>query len=178
MQSIKLNFQQSQKQAWKKPGWLLVMLGLGLNAFLFAEHQEALSTKEAYVSKLEVVSDADKKKLVANNNDQDFAQKNRLKQAGKVMRQLNMPWPALFNHLEATRETNITLLEFTPNTQTEEVLLVGQAENLKTVFDYMDRLKNGQIFTKVELNSHEKNIQQGANVLRFTILAKWQTDDE
>lgn len=178
MRQIKLNFQQSQPSTWRWLGLFLLMASLALNSLLFLKNQTISVETNDLLAQIDQIKHPTKLATISEDDTEDDTIKNQLQQADAVMKQLNLPWPLLFKTLETTREPNIQLLEVSPNIQTREVLLVGQTENLKSIFDYIVRLKKSQVFSKVELNSHEKMIRHGAQGLRFTIEAKWLSDHE
>ena len=49
---------------------------------------------------------------------------------------------------------------------------------LMATIDYMERLKKSQVFSKIDLNSHEKTLQNATQALRFNIVAKWLPRNE
>lgn len=178
MRQIKLNFQQPQYSTERWAGSLLLFAGLMLNVLLSVHNQKLSVERNDFIAQAEHIKHPAKAEIIPVDDMQSATEKNQLKEAEAVIKQLNLPWPNLFKMLETTREPGIDLLELTPNTQTGDVLIIGKTENLKSVFDYMERLKKSQVFSKIDLNSHEKTLQNGIQVLRFTIVAKWLPNNE
>lgn len=178
MRQIKLDFEQSQHSIWLWAGRLLLIAGLMLNVLLYANNQQLSVETNNLLAQIESIKHPAKIVTVPVDDIQKTTEDNQLKEADAVIQQLNLPWPNLFKMLETTREPGIDLLEITPNPQTGEVLIIGQTANLKSVFDYMERLKKSQLFSKVDLNSHEKTLQNGTPTLRFNIVAKWLPSNE
>lgn len=178
MRQIKLDFQQSQHSTWLWTGRLLLIAALMLNAMLYANNQKLSVETNDFLAQTESINHPAKAVIIPVDDIQTASEKNQLKEADAVIQQLNLPWPNLFKILETTREPGVDLLELTPNPQTGEVLIIGQTENLKSVFNYMERLKKSQALSKIDLNSHEKMTQNGIQLLRFTIVAKWLSNNE
>lgn len=178
MRQIKLDFQQPQHLVWQWAAGLLLIAGLMLNVLLYANNQKLSVETNNLLAQIESIKHPAKTVTVKVDDIQTATEENQFKEADAVIQQLNLPWPNLFKMLETTREPSIDLLELTPNPQTGEVLIIGQTANLKSVFDYMERLKKSQVFSKINLNSHEKTLHNGTQALRFTIVAKWLPSNE
>lgn len=178
MRQIKLDFQQSQHSIWRWVGLFLLIAGLMLNVLLYLKNQNMSAETNDFLAQIERIKHPAKAVIIPVDDVQTATEKTQLAEANAVTKQLSLPWPNLFKVLEATREPDIDLVELAPNSQTGDVLIIGKAENLKSVFDYMERLKKSQAFSKIDLNGHEKMLQNGTQTLRFSIVAKWLTDNE
>lgn len=178
MRQIKLDFHQPRHSIWMLAGHLLLIVGLVLNVFLYSKNQKLSDERNDFITQIQRIKQPVKKEIVPVDDIQISAEKNQLAEADAVIKQLNFPWSKLFQTLENTRDSGIDLLELSPNTQTGDVLIIGKAENLKSVFDYMERLKKSQVFSKLDLNSHEKMMQNGTQDLKFSIAAKWLPNNE
>ena len=178
MLQIKLDFQQSQHLTWRWLGGVLLIAGVLLNVLLYLHNQKLSVETNDLLAQAERIEHPVKKVIIPVDDMQSVAEKNQLKEADAVIKQLNLPWSMLFNTLETTREPGIDLLEVMPNLEVGEVLIIGKTENLKSVFAYMERLKKNQVFSKIDLNSHEKTTQYGTQALKFTIVAKWSANNE
>lgn len=178
MRQIKLDFQQAQHLTLRWVGLFLLFAGLILNMLLYLKNQNTTTEINDILNQIERIKHPAKALIIPVDDIQTATEKNKLLQVDAVIKQLNLPWPDLFKMLETTRESSIDLLELSPNSQTGDVLIIGKADNLKSVLDYMARLKKSQAFSKIDLNSHEKTLQNGTQVLRFNIVAKWLPEHE
>lgn len=178
MRQIKLDFQQTHHSIWRLAGLFLLFAGLILNVLLYVKNQNTSTETNDILNQIERIKHPAKAVTIPVDDIQTATEKNQLLQVDAVIKQLNLPWPDLFKILETTRESSIDLLELSPNSQTGDVLIIGKADNLKSVFDYIERLKKSRVFSKIDLNSHEKTLQNGIQVLRFNIVAKWLSNNE
>ena len=178
MRQIKLNFHQPRYSIWMLAGYLLLIVGLMLNVWLYVKNQKLTNQNNEFITQIQRIRQPVKKMILPVDDIQTVAEKNQIAEADVVIKQLNLPWSNLFQTLENTRDTDIDLLELSPNTQTGDVLIIGKAENLKSVFDYMERLKKSQVFSRVDLNNHEKMLQNGTQGLKFSVAAKWLPNNE
>lgn len=179
MNKINLDFQQSSNLRWRYFGLVLLAFGILINALLFIFHQQMRNDTLAHDEELRKVQQAAN---VAPAMEQDSvmsaALRNDLKSAKKMLKQLNAPWPLFFNHLEATTNRNIKLLALNTDVEAGEVHLVGEAEHLNLVIDYLNALKESSLFTDVALSRQVRKLHQGKPVLNFTILMKWKVGNE
>jgi len=173
MQKIKLDFHQNRHvSAWRWVGIGLFIFAITLNVLLVIKSKQNADKTNALLAEIDRIN---RPVQLATKSDDDPREDvtNQVKEAGDVIKRLNLPWPGLLKALEDTREKDIDLLSVTPDIQTGDVLIIGQTDSLPTAFGYITRLKKSQVFSKIELIGHEKVIQNGVQALRFTITAKW-----
>jgi len=173
MQKIKLDFHQNRHvSAWRWVGIGLFIFAITLNVLLVIKSKQNADKTNALLAEIDRIN---RPVQLATKSDDDPREDvtNQVKEAGDVIKRLNLPWPGLLKALEDTREKDIDLLSVTPDIQTGDVLIIGQTNSLPAAFGYITRLKKSQVFSKIELISHEKVMQNGVQALRFTITAKW-----
>lgn len=179
MNQIELDFQKPRyAPVWRLIGISLFVVTIVLSLLLVIKNQQNIDETNKLLVEIDHIKHSVK---VANKPEDETgneALRKQLKEADVVIKRLNLPWPNLFKVLEDTREKDVDLFSVTPNAQTGEILIVGQTENLPLAFAYIERLKKSQVFSKVELNDHQKIMQSGVQALRFNIAAKWLTHHE
>lgn len=174
MQKININFYKPKRIfAWQQVGLVLLLLSIIVNVTLVIKKRNNTEFINEISSEIDRIKHPPKVILTTKNNTEDPVIKRQLNESHEIVRQLNREWALLLKTLEDTRGSDVDLLAITPNTQTGEVLIIGQAESLKLTFEYIERLKKCGIFSKAELNDHQKIMLNGSAVLRFTIVADW-----
>ena len=101
------------------------------------------------------------------------ALQQRIKQANAILQQLALPWDALFQTLEATRDQDIALLSIQPDAAKQRVRIGGEAKSLTTLLAYITRLEQGRVLDHVYLTSHEVRTQDAEQPVRFSVAAHW-----
>ena len=101
------------------------------------------------------------------------ALQQQIRQANAILQQLALPWDALFQTLEATRDQDIALLSIQPDAAKQSVRIGGEAKNLTTLLAYITRLEQGRVLDHVYLTSHEVRTQDAEQPVRFSLAAHW-----
>ena len=102
-----------------------------------------------------------------------LALQQQIQQANAILQQLALPWNALFQTLEATRDKDIALLSIQPDAAKHRVRIGGEAKSLETLLAYIARLEQGRVLNHVYLTSHEVRTQDAEQPVRFTLVANW-----
>lgn len=174
MNQIELDFQKLRyASVWRLIGIFLFIVTIVLSSMLIIKNQQNIDEANKLLVEIEHLKHPVKVATKPKDEAEYEALKNQLKEADVVIKRLNQSWPSLLKALEDTREKDVDLLSVTPNAQSGEVLIVGQAESIQVAFAYIERLKKSQEFSKVELNNHQKIMHSGVQALRFNITAKW-----
>jgi hypothetical protein len=101
--------------------------------------------------------------------------------AKQIVASLNRPWERLFVAIESATNSNITLLDITPNPQGGDLHVSGDARNFKSVLAFVQALKEqgavAQELTQVYLNSHQVQEQDPLRTIHFEVNASWRTKD-
>lgn len=102
------------------------------------------------------------------------AQMLEVNQANQVVRQLSLPWNALFTAVEASSGQNIALLSLEPDLQKGTVKISGEAKDLNALLSYTRQLSTREIFDSVMLQNHQIQQADPQKPLRFSLLAEWK----
>jgi hypothetical protein len=89
-----------------------------------------------------------------------------------IERELNHPWPVLFEALEVARTPMIRLNSVEVATSNGQVALQGQARRLADVLDLAERLTE-QSLQDVTILSHQPLSDAGERALGFQLSARW-----
>lgn len=88
----------------------------------------------------------------------------------RAVRRLAIPWPSLFQALEASTNERIVILALQPNVQQREVRVLGEADNFAAITQFLAALGSQPVLQRARLTSHE--IRKTGQV-QFDILAEW-----
>lgn len=102
------------------------------------------------------------------------AQLLEVRYANQVVRELSVPWNALFNAVETAGGKGIALLSLEPDTQKGTIKISGEAKDLDVLLAYVKQLAAGDIFSGVFLQTHQVQRDVPEKPLRFALLARWK----
>lgn len=99
--------------------------------------------------------------------------KQRAKQANAVLKELGLPWPALFAHLERTANPEIALLAIRPEAARGRLRISGEARHLADVLRYVRALGSAGAMSDVVLEQHEVAGSDAQKPVHFVLSARW-----
>lgn len=94
--------------------------------------------------------------------------------ANDVLRQLSVPWDALFQAVESSAGNKVTLLALEPDIEKQQVKINGETKNFKALTNYITQLQGQDVFGSVYLQSHQVQQQDPDKPVRFSLLASWR----
>lgn len=97
-----------------------------------------------------------------------------VRQANQVLRELDVPWDALFLAVEAAGDKDVTLLSMEPDVEKQEAKIVGEAKNMTAVLNYLRQLGKQPVLHDINLQHHQIEQQDPEKPVRFTLLARWE----
>jgi Tfp pilus assembly protein PilN len=98
-------------------------------------------------------------------------------QAGAVnaaAQQLNLPWRALHDAVQAATPATIALLALEPDAKKSSVRITAEAKTSDDMIAYVEQLEHIEWFNAVLLARHEINEQDKNRPIRFQIDAQWR----
>ncbi len=94
--------------------------------------------------------------------------------ANEVLRQLSVPWEALFQGVESSGDNKVTLLALEPDVEKHQVKINGETKNFKSLTHYLTQLQEQPVFGSVYMQSHQVQQQDADKPVRFSLLATWR----
>jgi Tfp pilus assembly protein PilN len=88
--------------------------------------------------------------------------------------QLNLPWRALHDAVQAGTPSNIALLSLEPDARKSTLRITAEAKTSDDMIAYVEQLKNSEWFSGVLLSRHEINEQDPNRPIRFQLDAQWR----
>ena len=87
--------------------------------------------------------------------------------------QLNLPWRALQDAIGAATPPAIAMLALEPDARKRSMKITAEAKTSDAMINYVEKLKEQELFANVALTRHEINEQDPARPIRFQIEAEW-----
>ena len=164
MKPLRLDFIRPPQ---RRLAWLLLVAGI-VSAAAVALHGQSLTEKlraaEQRISRLE------------RKAHEPLAARRREREpdaAAEIARQRAVPWQRLFSVVESAGAEDVALLVLQPDPR-GEVRLEAEARDWQAMLDYLQRLSQSGFLARVHLVQHEIRSEQGAQPVRFAVLARWQ----
>jgi Tfp pilus assembly protein PilN len=88
--------------------------------------------------------------------------------------QLNLPWRALHDAVQAGTPASIALLALEPDARRNTVRITAEARSSDDMIAYVERLQTVRWFSAVTLARHEINEQDPNRPIRFQLDAQWR----
>ncbi|MGA7178377.1 MAG: PilN domain-containing protein [Thiobacillaceae bacterium] len=126
-----------------------------------AERIEHLASLRAHVPPPETVQSAREQILEVDH-------------ANQVLRELTLPWSAMFRAVESSSGKTVTLLSMEPNVQKGTLKISGEARNIAAMLDYVRQLGQREVFSTVYLQNHQVRQDDPEKPVRFSLLAAWK----
>jgi Tfp pilus assembly protein PilN len=88
--------------------------------------------------------------------------------------QLNLPWRALHDAVQAGTPASIALLALEPDARKSTVRITAEARSSEDMIAYVEQLQKDEWFSAVVLARHEINEQDPNRPIRFQLDARWR----
>ncbi len=88
--------------------------------------------------------------------------------------QLNLPWRALHDAVEAGTPASVALLALEPDARRHSVRITAEAKSSDDMIAYVEQLQKQEWFSTVVLARHEINEQDPNRPIRFQLDAQWR----
>lgn len=176
MRALRIDYQRSnQPLPWLGLGMLVAALAA---LALMGSYYQALNQQIAFwESKLVRIERLSSHRVLVSRPLTEQAARAQLlevKQANLVVRQLSLPWNALFNAVETSAGQSIALLSLEPDMQKGTVKISGEAKDLNALLKYVKQLSAREVFGSVFLQNHQIQQADPEKPLHFSLLAHWK----
>ncbi|MCC7199289.1 MAG: hypothetical protein IT483_07260 [Gammaproteobacteria bacterium] len=97
--------------------------------------------------------------------------------ATAVIAGLSTPWGQLLDDLEAANvdsRRNVAILEIEPDREHQKVRIIGESRTLRAALSYAERLQKSKAIRYPLLDSHEVQLKDPFQPVRFQITAAWR----
>lgn len=158
-----------RRPAW--PSWLMLMVGLALAGealFGYMNLRDEFSQLERRRAGPQL--SAARSKEPVNEQTQ-----RELDAAQQILRELALPWEALFRSIEGALGSDTALLAIEPDAGKRVVRVSGEARNYLAILSFMVRLESSQALTGVHLLNHQIREDVAQRPYQFTLSASWST---
>ena len=91
-----------------------------------------------------------------------------------IVTALVMPWNNLLQTIEQADNKDIALLNLTPITKSQQIILSGEGKDLQAVLSYVNQLQAQPMLEKVYLQKHTIDSSNISKPVKFTIFTQWR----
>lgn len=91
-----------------------------------------------------------------------------------AIKEIALPWSALFKSLESVNSREVKLLALQPNAKQRTLHITAVALDTDSMMRYVDELAQQKILKEVILQSQEPTDIGGQKAIRFEIGASWR----
>tara|TARA_R110002073_G_scaffold71694_7_gene175801 strand:- start:314 stop:865 length:552 start_codon:yes stop_codon:yes gene_type:complete len=96
-----------------------------------------------------------------------------IKEANVVLRQINLPWEALFDAIEHAASQEIALLSLEPNTNNQSLRIGGEAKNMSVLLDFVEAMEREIVFVNAHLLNYKIKQDSPQRPIVFVLTASW-----
>ncbi|MDI1298715.1 PilN domain-containing protein [Methylotenera sp.] len=108
-------------------------------------------------------------------NAKEYAVKHdEITAVNAAIKEIVLPWPALFKSLEAVDSVDVKLLTLEPNAKQRTLHITAVALNTESMMRYVSELAQQNALKEVVLQSQEATDISGKKAIRFVIGAAWK----
>lgn len=174
MRPINLNFVH-KKSLFRRFEHTLLVVALALVAFVLQTYAERVDVLENLQAKETKIKERQNKLADHNASGAVFnaALNSELKSASDIIASLSFPWNELFQELETSVDTQITLLSIEPDREKQDLKIIAEARDFSAMLAYTQRLNSSRQFNSIELVNHQVQIQDPQRPVRFEISVQW-----
>jgi Tfp pilus assembly protein PilN len=94
--------------------------------------------------------------------------------ANAAILQLNLPWRALGDALQAATPPGVALLALEPDARKRTLRITAEVRGSDEMIGYVEQLQRQEGFSSVTLARHEINDQDPNHPIRFQVEAQWR----
>ena len=176
MRALRLDYQRGSKPVpWLGLGMLVgALVALALMGSYYQTLNQRIAFWESKADRIERISRHRVHASTPLTEQAARAQILEVKQANQVVRQLTLPWSALFNAVETSGGESIALLSMEPDMQKGTVKITGEAKDLNALLGYVKQLSTRKVFGNVFLQNHKIQQTDPQKPLHFSLLAYWK----
>ncbi|MDI1308936.1 MAG: hypothetical protein PSV17_05825 [Methylotenera sp.] len=122
---------------------------------------------------------ASSRALLQSNNKEEAVKRDEIATVNAAIKEIVMPWPALFKTLESANREEVKLLALEPgttalNAQQRTVRITAVALDANSMMRYVDELTQLKMLKDVALLSQESTEINGQKAIQFVIEAVWK----
>jgi Tfp pilus assembly protein PilN len=161
-----------------RPAWAVVCM-LGFAALALAIAHAGLERKQREIEVLQAQSQAQSRVRTQAPASGVAAVRPPVPEAqaaavNAAVLQLNLPWRALHDAVQAGTPANIALLALEPDARRNTVRITAEAKTSDDMIAYVEQLQKVEWFSTVVLARHEINEQDPNRPIRFQLDAQWR----
>lgn len=178
MRALRLDYQRRTRPvSWLGLGMLAsALVALALTAGYYRQLGQGIELWESRVAHEERLAGHRARALRPASAEAAREQVLEVEHANQVLRQLSLPWDALFTAVEASGGKNIALLSMEPDLKKGMVTISAEAKDFDAMLDYVRQLGKREVFGSVLLQNHQVQQADPQKPIRFSLRAVWKVE--
>ncbi|MDB5912941.1 MAG: transrane protein [Ramlibacter sp.] len=176
MRALHLDFQRAHRP-WSWLGAAVLLAGIAALGLAGYDYQVVSGQMQAWELRADRLARESARRAPPAAALSDAAARKQVlevQQANIVVRELAVPWAALFRAVDASGANGIALLALEPDTRKATVKISGEAKDLEALLAYVTELARQEAFGAVLLQGHQVQREVPEHPLRFSVLAQWK----
>lgn len=178
MRALRLDYQRRTRRVpW--PGLAVLgsaLVALALTAGHYRQLGQGIALWESRVDHEERLAGHRARALRPASAEAAREQVLEVQHANQVLRQLSLPWDALFRAVEASGGKNVALLSMEPDLKKGTVTISAEAKDFDAMLDYVRQLGKREVFGSVLLQNHQVQQTDPQKPIRFSLRAVWKVE--
>jgi hypothetical protein len=162
---VELDYVAPVRRPWW-PGLAVLALSLALAGWLGERYRDArvevarLDTQSGLIAPERPVRPIPREKI-----------EEEARSAEAVVRQLTLPWAAIFSTVEQAATREVAILQLQPDAETRVLRLSAETRRRETMFDFLRRLGASPGLADVHLVSHQVQREDPQRPIQFSVQA-------
>lgn len=178
MRALRLDYQRRTRPvSWLGLGMLAsALVALVLTGGYYHQLGQGIELWESRVDHEERLAGHRARALRPASAEAAREQALEVQHANQVLRQLSLPWDALFTAVEASGGKNIALLSMEPDLRKGAVTISAEAKDFDAMLEYVRQLGKREVFGSVLLQNHQVQQADPQKPIRFSLRAVWKVE--
>lgn len=175
MKRIWIDFKEPWGRTTRFLQWTAFASGslLLIASLLYYKKEQATLTASLWLQ-ANVMATAEGDALAGVNSKDQQHSTDELTHANLVLKKLNLPWSTLFNSIEKTANSNISIMTVSASPENLTLKIGAAAKNYNAALDFIDRLNSTNTFSKVFLTNEKVNDNNEDYPVRILVSAEWK----
>jgi len=174
MRALKLRF-PDRGQDMRSGGYAVLLLGILSLLGVLYQFKEAMDEVAYWDLRIAAMDRRVERKggpIVLSGREGGHTKKE-IQRANAILREIDLPWEALFDSLEYAAGHDVALLTFQPDAAGRKVLIGGEAKDLPALLDFIGALEREPVLKDAHLIKYEIKRDDSQRPLVFSITSSW-----
>lgn len=148
---------------------LTVVISISVSLYIFSQFQAREEERQLMSERMQRLRSSNRlpDKLILSQRELEYQKK-----WVQYLAERDFPWSRLFVALEKSANKQIELLEMVPDKNSRLVIVRGEARDMNTLTEFIEKLSGQTGLTGVHLSHQEKIFRERLETISFEVKAK------